>query len=63
MRAGHIDDALLKMLKASGCWMVSLGIESGAPEIRAYKTKVDFNEMKTTVARIQKAASGPRVCS
>lgn len=56
VRVGHIDDALLKMLKASGCWMVSLGIESGAPEILArHKTKVDFNEMKTTVARIQKA--------
>ena len=56
VRVGHIDDALLKMLKASGCWMVSLGIESGAPEILArHKTKVDFNEMKTTVQRIQKA--------
>ena len=56
VRVGHIDDALLAMLKASGCWMVSLGIESGAPEILArHKTKVDFNEMKTTVQRIQKA--------
>jgi len=35
---------------------VSLGIESGAPEILArHKTKVDFNEMKTTVQRIQQA--------
>ena len=56
VRVGHADDELLKMLKASGCWMVSLGIESGAPEILArHKTKVDFNEMKTTVQRIQKA--------
>jgi radical SAM superfamily enzyme YgiQ (UPF0313 family) len=56
VRVGHIDDELLKMLKASGCWMVSLGIESGAPEILArHKTKVDFNEMKTTVQRIQKS--------
>jgi radical SAM superfamily enzyme YgiQ (UPF0313 family) len=56
VRVGHIDDELLKMLKASGCWMVSLGIESGAPEILArHKTKVDFNEMRTTVKRIQKA--------
>lgn len=55
VRVGHADDELLKMLKASGCWMVSLGIESGAPEILArHKTKVDFNEMKTTVKRIQK---------
>jgi radical SAM superfamily enzyme YgiQ (UPF0313 family) len=56
VRVGHIDDELLAMLKASGCWMVSLGIESGAPEILArHKTKVDFNEMKTTVKRIQKS--------
>jgi radical SAM superfamily enzyme YgiQ (UPF0313 family) len=56
VRVGHIDDALLRMLKASGCWMVSLGIESGAPEILArHKTSVDFNEMSATVNRIQKA--------
>jgi anaerobic magnesium-protoporphyrin IX monomethyl ester cyclase len=56
VRVGHIDDELLAMLKASGCWMVSLGIESGAPEILArHKTRVDFNEMKTTVKRIQKS--------
>jgi anaerobic magnesium-protoporphyrin IX monomethyl ester cyclase len=56
VRVGHIDDELLAMLKASGCWMVSLGIESGAPEILArHKTTVDFNEMKSTVKRIQKS--------
>ncbi len=56
VRVGHIDDGLLAMLKASGCWMVSLGIESGAPEILArHKTNVDFNEMQTTVQRIQKS--------
>jgi anaerobic magnesium-protoporphyrin IX monomethyl ester cyclase len=56
VRVGHIDDDLLKMLKASGCWMVSLGIESGAPEILArHKTAVDFNEMRTTVKRIQRS--------
>lgn len=56
VRAGHADDALLRMLKASGCWMVSLGIESGAPEILArHKTKVNFSEMNDTVKRIRKA--------
>jgi radical SAM superfamily enzyme YgiQ (UPF0313 family) len=56
VRVGHADDQLLGMLKASGCWMVSLGIESGAPQILArHKTKVDFNDMRTTVKRIQKA--------
>lgn len=56
VRVGHADDDLLRMLKAAGCWMVSLGIESGAPEILArHKTKVDFSEMRSTVKRIQKA--------
>lgn len=53
---GHLDDELLKLLKSAGCWMVSIGIESGAPEILArHKTKVDFASMKTTVEKIQKA--------
>ncbi len=56
VRVGHADDELLRMLKASGCWMVSLGIESGAPEILArHKTKVNFVEMRDTVKRIQRA--------
>jgi radical SAM superfamily enzyme YgiQ (UPF0313 family) len=56
VRVGHADDELLGMLKKSGCWMVSLGIESGAPEILArHKTNVNFDEMQVTVRRIQKA--------
>jgi radical SAM superfamily enzyme YgiQ (UPF0313 family) len=56
VHAGHIDAELLKQLKSAGCWMVSLGIESGAPEILArHKTKVDFSEMETAVKNIQKA--------
>jgi radical SAM superfamily enzyme YgiQ (UPF0313 family) len=56
VRVGHIDDGLLAQLKASGCWMVSLGIESGSPELLArHKAKIDFNEMRTTVKRIQKS--------
>lgn len=36
--------------------MVSVGIESGAPEILArHKTKVDFTAMKSVVEKIQKA--------
>jgi radical SAM superfamily enzyme YgiQ (UPF0313 family) len=29
VRIGHIDGELCRMLKASGCWMVNVGIESG----------------------------------
>ena len=55
VRVGHIDDALLKMLKSAGCWMVSLGIESGSPEILArHKSKINFNDMKIAVRQIQK---------
>lgn len=54
-KMGHIDDDLLKMLKAAGCWMVSLGIESGAPEILLkHKPEIDLNEVKITIKQIQK---------
>ena len=53
---GHLDEELLKLLRSAGCWMVSLGIESGAPEILLrHKAKADFSEMKTAVKNIQKA--------
>jgi radical SAM superfamily enzyme YgiQ (UPF0313 family) len=29
VRVGHIDPELIKILKVGGCWMVSVGIESG----------------------------------
>ena len=54
-RIGHIDDELLKMLKAAGCWMVSLGIESGDPDLLArHKSKIDLNDLKEMVKQIQK---------
>ncbi|RJQ13937.1 MAG: radical SAM protein [Nitrospiraceae bacterium] len=55
VRLGHIDDDLLKMLKASGCWMVSMGIESGDQEMLSrHKSNVDLGEMKKTVKQIQR---------
>lgn len=55
VRIGHVDDDLLKMLKAAGCWMVSLGIESGDPEMLSrHKSNVDLGEMKKTVKQIQR---------
>lgn len=56
VRVGHIDKELLAMLKAAGCWMVSLGIESGAPEILArHKSSIDFAAMKQSVEMIQRS--------
>jgi radical SAM superfamily enzyme YgiQ (UPF0313 family) len=55
VRVGHADNELLKMLKTAGAWMVSLGIESGDPEMLSrHKSNVDLEEMKKTVKLIQK---------
>ncbi|PLY00941.1 MAG: B12-binding domain-containing radical SAM protein, partial [Desulfuromonas sp.] len=35
VRAEHIDLELLREMKSAGCWMASLGIESGDPELLA----------------------------
>lgn len=35
LRAEHTDEALLRDLKAAGCWMASLGIETGDAELLA----------------------------
>ncbi|MCF8112152.1 MAG: B12-binding domain-containing radical SAM protein [Desulfobacteraceae bacterium] len=56
VRVGHTDDELLRMLKAAGCLMVSLGIETGDPELLAiHKPGVYIEEVKDTVKRIQAA--------
>jgi anaerobic magnesium-protoporphyrin IX monomethyl ester cyclase len=56
VRVGHADDELLRMLKAAGCLMVSLGIETGDPELmQIHKPGVYLDEVKDTVARIQAA--------
>lgn len=55
VRVGHVDDDLLCLLKKAGCWMVSIGVESGSPEILArHKSNVSFEEMKSTVLRIRR---------
>lgn len=54
VRVGHIDDALIKMLKLAGCWMVSVGIESGDRNLlERHKSNMDIEEMKSTVRRLQ----------
>ncbi|WP_298037297.1 radical SAM protein [uncultured Desulfuromonas sp.] len=35
VRAEHVDSELLRLMKAAGCWMASLGIETGDPELLA----------------------------
>ncbi|MBI4775586.1 MAG: cobalamin B12-binding domain-containing protein [Deltaproteobacteria bacterium] len=43
---GHIDRDLLKALKRAGCWMVSIGIESGDPGL------VSFHKQNVQIARV-----------
>ena len=60
VRVGHVDDALLSTLKSAGCWMVSIGIESGDPALLArHKSNVDLDEMRRTVKQVQR--NGMRV--
>ena len=60
VRVGHADDALLKLLKAAGCLMVSVGIESGEPTLlEVHKPGVYLESVRDTVARIH--AAGLRV--
>ncbi len=60
VRAGQTDRELLGMLREAGCLMVSVGIESGDPELLArHKAGVTLEEIRETVARIRE--SGLRV--
>ena len=54
VHAGHADDELLAMLKRAGCLMISVGMESGDPELLArHKGSVTVDQLRETVARIQ----------
>jgi radical SAM superfamily enzyme YgiQ (UPF0313 family) len=54
VRVGHADKELLDMLKAAGCLMVSIGIESGDEQVLArQKAGVDLQGVRRTVHRIK----------
>lgn len=54
VRVGHADDALLQMLKDAGCLQISLGIETGDPQLmEVHKAGVDLQEVRDTVRRIK----------
>jgi anaerobic magnesium-protoporphyrin IX monomethyl ester cyclase len=56
IRVGFAPDQLLQRLKAAGCLMVSLGIESADPEIlMKHKAGVTVAAVRDTVTRIQAA--------
>jgi radical SAM superfamily enzyme YgiQ (UPF0313 family) len=56
VRAEHIDFELLKLMKAAGCWMVSLGIETGDPELLAkHRQNPDLDMLAEKIRLIKRA--------
>jgi radical SAM superfamily enzyme YgiQ (UPF0313 family) len=54
VRIGHTGDDLLEALKAAGCLMVSIGVESGDSELlRELKAGVTLDQVRDTVRQIQ----------
>ena len=56
IRAEHVDFELMKLMKKAGCWMMSLGIESGDPELLAqHRQNVNLDMIADTIRNIKKA--------
>ena len=56
VRAEHIDLDLLSRLKAAGCWMISLGIETGDEDLLAqHRRNVNLNLLAEKIRLIKKA--------
>jgi radical SAM superfamily enzyme YgiQ (UPF0313 family) len=55
-RAEHLDEELLRLMKASGCWMISLGIETGDPALLAqHRQKSDLDLLADRIRMIKRA--------
>jgi len=55
-RAEHLDFDLLKSMKKAGCWMISLGIETGDPDLLArHRQNPDLDMMRETIRLIKRA--------
>lgn len=55
-RSEHVDLDLLKLLKKAGCWMISLGIETGDPDLlKLHRSNSDLDMIREKVALIKKA--------
>ncbi|HEY5190887.1 MAG TPA: radical SAM protein, partial [Candidatus Deferrimicrobium sp.] len=56
VRAEHVDPELLRRMKAAGCWMVSLGIETGDERLLAeHRQHADLDRIAGTIRMIKKA--------
>lgn len=55
-RAEHLDFELLELMKAAGCWMISLGIETGDEDLLAHhRQNPDLQMMREKIDLIKKA--------
>ena len=60
VRAEHVDPELLRLMRAAGCWMASLGIETGDPELLArHRQNPDLAMLADKIRQIK--AAGIRV--
>ena len=56
VRAEHIDFELLQLMKAAGCWMISLGIETGDENLLAqHRQNADLGMLADKIRLIHKA--------
>ena len=56
VRAEHVDPELLQQMKTAGCWMMSLGIETGDPELLArHRQNADLDMLGRKIRAIKKA--------
>ncbi len=55
-RAEHLDQELLHLMKASGCWMISLGIETGDPTLlQQHRQRPDLDMLAERIRMIKRA--------
>jgi anaerobic magnesium-protoporphyrin IX monomethyl ester cyclase len=56
VRAEHVDFDLLRQMKAAGCWMASLGIETGDPQLLAqHRQNADLAMLAEKIRTIKRA--------
>lgn len=55
-RPDRVDPEMLSALKRAGCWMISLGIETGDPELLAkHRRHGDLGRLRQAIREIKKA--------
>lgn len=55
VRSDHVDEDLLRLMKAAGCWMISLGIETGDGDLLAmHRQKADLGELGEKIRLISR---------